>query len=67
MIVEPLRGRMADGDVRRIEAALGVVVGTESTIALIDAVGLGPEEAKATMLDAARWMLAGALADLEGG
>jgi hypothetical protein len=33
-------------------------------ISLIDAIGLDVPEAKQTLLDAARWMLTGALAEL---
>ena len=44
--------------------ALGLVVGTDTMLALTDGVGLDVPEAKAAMLDAARWMLAGALAEV---
>lgn len=65
-VVEPLDGRLAPDDVRRIEAALGIVLGTDSMLALVDGVGLDVDDAKGVMLDAARWMLAGALLELGG-
>jgi AcrR family transcriptional regulator len=63
--VQPLRSRLAGDDVDRIAHALGVVVGTDAMLALTDAVGLEPDQAKQAMLDAARWLLAGAIAELD--
>lgn len=63
-VVEPLDGTLAPEDLRRLESALGIVIGTDSMLALIDGVGLDVDEAKGVMLDAARWMLAGALSEL---
>jgi len=63
-VVEPLEGKLSPGDLRRLEAALGVVLGTDSMLALTDAVGLDVDTAKEVMLDAARWLLAGALAEM---
>jgi len=62
--IDPLRGQLSDDDIDRIAHALGIVVGTEAMIALTDAVGLDVPDAKQTLLDAARWLLAGALAEL---
>lgn len=62
--VEPLDGSVAPEELRRLQAALGIVLGIDSMLALIDGVGLDPEEAKGVLLDAARWMLAGAIAEL---
>jgi AcrR family transcriptional regulator len=64
LVVEPLRGRLSDTDVDRIAHALGVVVGTDVMLALTDGVGLEGDQAKGAMLDAARWLLNGALAEL---
>lgn len=64
--IAPLRNRLPDTDLDRIAHALGLVVGSEAMISLTDAVGLDVPTAKATLLDAARWLLAGALAELEG-
>lgn len=64
-VVEPLAGAVDDRDVDRLVAALGLILGTDSMLALIDGVGLGPDEAKSVMVDAARWLLAGALAELD--
>lgn len=64
--VAPLRGKVSDEDIDRIAHALGLVIGTEAMIALIDAVGLDVPTAKQSLLDAGRWLLAGALAELTG-
>ena len=63
-VVDPLRVHLSKKDVERIARALGVVVGTDAMIALIDGVGLDVPDAKKALLDASRWMLSGALADL---
>ena len=65
LVVEPLRGKLPDGDVDRLARALGLIVGTDAMLALTDGVGLDVPDAKDTMLDAARWMLTGALADIQ--
>jgi AcrR family transcriptional regulator len=62
--LQPLRGTLADADVDRLARALGLVIGTEAMTALIDGVGLEVADAKDTLLDAGRWMLAGALAEM---
>jgi hypothetical protein len=63
-VLAPLRGQLADEDVDRIARALGMVVGTDAMLALVDGVGLEVPQAKETMLDASRWLLTGALAEL---
>jgi AcrR family transcriptional regulator len=65
LVVEPLRGKLPDDDVDRLARALGLVVGTDAMLALTDGVGLDVADAKDTMLDAARWILNGALADIQ--
>jgi hypothetical protein len=65
-VIAPLDGNLAKNDIGRIAHALGLVVGTEAMIALTDAVGLDVAEAKRTLLDSARWLLTGALAELTG-
>ena len=65
LVVEPLVGRLDDHDVERLQAALGIILGTDSMLALRDGVGLDVDEAKVVMVDAARWMMAGALAELD--
>jgi len=65
-VLAPLGGSLAETDIDRIARALGLVVGTEAMIALTDAVGLDVPAAKRTLLDAARWLLTGALAELTG-
>jgi len=62
--IAPLRSHVAKKDLDRIAHALGLVVGSEAMISLIDAVGLDVPTAKKTLLNAARWLLAGALAEL---
>lgn len=64
-VIEPLRGRLSDRDVERIAHALGVVVGTDAMLALIEGVGLKADDAKGAMLDAARWLLTGAILELQ--
>jgi hypothetical protein len=65
-VLAPLGGSLAETDIDRIARALGLVVGTEAMIALTDAVGLDVPAAKRTLLDAALWLLTGALAELTG-
>ena len=69
-VLKPMRGSLPESDLERIARALGLVFGTEAMMALTDAVGLNASDAKSTLLDASRWLLAGALAELpenEGG
>ncbi|HET9731889.1 MAG TPA: TetR/AcrR family transcriptional regulator [Acidimicrobiales bacterium] len=63
-VLTPLEGRLARKDLDRIAHALGLIVGSEAMISLTDAVGLEVPAAKKTLLDAARWLLAGALAEM---
>lgn len=63
-VVAPLTGRLSSKEIDRIAHALGIVIGSEAMISLIDAVGLDVPAAKQTLLDAARWLLAGALTEL---
>jgi AcrR family transcriptional regulator len=65
-VVAPLDGMLPKKDVERIAHALGLVIGAEAMISLVDAVGLDVPAAKKTLLDAGRWLLAGALAELSG-
>ncbi len=64
LVLKPLRGRLPDNEVDRIAHALGVVIGTDIMLALTDGVGLEGDDAKQSMLDTARWLLTGALAEL---
>jgi AcrR family transcriptional regulator len=66
MVITPLSGRLPKKELDRIAHALGLVVGTEAMISLTDAVGLDVPTAKKTLLEASRWLLAGALAELDG-
>jgi AcrR family transcriptional regulator len=63
-VLTPLMGALSEQDFDRIANALGLVLGTEAMIALTDAVGLDAPAAKVALLDAGRWLLAGALAEL---
>lgn len=63
-VIAPLQGQLPREDIDRVIRALGLVVGSEAMIALTDAVGLDVLAAKETLLDAGRWLLAGALAEL---
>jgi AcrR family transcriptional regulator len=66
-VLRPLAGSLPPEDLHRLGHALGLVLGTEAMIALTDAVGLDDSAAKSTLLDAGRWLLAGALAELGEG
>lgn len=61
--LEPLQGRLPDETVRRLTMTLALVFGTEAMITLRDVCHLQPDEAKQTMLWAARALLDTALAD----
>lgn len=63
-VIAPLHGQVPKKDIDRIARALGLVIGSEAMIALTDAVGLEVTAAKRTLLDAGRWLLAGALAEM---
>lgn len=66
-VLAPLNDQLADKDLDRVTHALALVVGPEAMISLTDAVGLDLPAAKKTLLDAGRWLLAGALAELANG
>jgi len=63
-VLSPLAGRLPEHDFDRVANAVGLVIGTEAMISLTDAAGLDAPAAKDTLLDAGRWLLAGALAEL---
>lgn len=65
--IAPVLGRVPKKDLDRIAHALGLIIGSEAMISLADAVGLDVPTAKKTLLDAGRWILAGALAELTDG
>jgi AcrR family transcriptional regulator len=62
--ISPLRDELRQKDVDRIAHALALVISSEAIIALCDAVGLDVPTAKESLLDAGRWLLSGALAEL---
>jgi AcrR family transcriptional regulator len=47
----PLRGTLRPGELERLNAALGMVIGTEALVVLRDIYGLDPDEARSLM----RW------------
>ena len=63
-VIAPLEQRLPSDSLARLAHALGLVIGCESMISLVDAVGLDVPDAKIAMLDAARWLLDGALTEL---
>lgn len=63
-VVEPLGDSLPPAAVQRLARALALVVGTDAMIALVDGARLSDDEAKAALLDAGRWLLNGALAEL---
>jgi hypothetical protein len=62
-VIAPLRGSLPDETVDQLLHALALVWGTEAVLVLRDVCRLDTDDAKVTMLRAARWMLAGFLAD----
>lgn len=62
-VVAPLRGRLPEEQIERIRTALSLVWGPESVIVLRDVCRLDVAESKEAMLRAAKWLLAGALAE----
>jgi AcrR family transcriptional regulator len=62
-VVEPLRDQLPDDTVDQLVNALALVWGTEAVVVLRDVCRLDSDQAKDTMLRAARWMLDGFLAD----
>jgi AcrR family transcriptional regulator len=63
-VLVPLEDELPSEDIDRLAHALGLVVGAEAVIALTDAVGLDVPTGKTTLLDASRWLLSGALAEM---
>jgi AcrR family transcriptional regulator len=63
-VLAPVAGRVPEHDVDRIANALGLVLGSEAMIAVTDALGHDVPAAKNALLDAGRWILAGALSEL---
>jgi AcrR family transcriptional regulator len=61
-VVEPLRDELPDVAIDQLINALALVWGTEAVLVLRDVCRLDTEQAKHTMLRAARWMLDGFLA-----
>jgi AcrR family transcriptional regulator len=61
LVVEPLRGTLTDEELERLVRALAMVSGTDAMLALTDTLNLDAEQAMVTLLDANRWLLAGAL------
>jgi AcrR family transcriptional regulator len=64
--IRPLSTELPQKDVDRIAHALALVISSEAIIALCDAVGLDVPAAKKSLLDAGRWLLVGAMAELTG-
>lgn len=62
--IAPLHGQIPNKDLDRIARALALIIGSEAMISLTDAAGLDVPTAKKTLLDAGRWILDGALAEL---
>lgn len=63
-VIRPLRNTLDDAQRERLARALALVSGTEAIVVLTDALNLNPEDALATLLDANRWIITGALAEL---
>jgi AcrR family transcriptional regulator len=65
IVLEPLRGRLTEDQLERLRRALTLVSGVDSIVVLTDSAGLDRDEALATLIDANRWLIAGALAEFE--
>jgi hypothetical protein len=63
VVVEPLRGTLTDEEFEQLVRALALLSGTDAMLALTDTLHLDAEQAMTTLLDANRWLLAGALAE----
>jgi AcrR family transcriptional regulator len=63
-VVDPLRGVLDDTQRERLVRALALVSGTDAVVVLTDALDLETDEALTTLLDASRWLITGALAEL---
>lgn len=63
LVVAPLRGHVEDARIDALVEALGVVVGAENVVTLIDVLHLSPEAAKERVLTTARWLFHGWLAE----
>jgi hypothetical protein len=61
--LEPLRDQLPAPIIEHLTNALALVWGTEAVVVLRDVCRLDTENAKSVMLNAARWMLQGALAE----
>ena len=61
--LEPLRRELSPRALKQVTNALALVWGTEAVIVLRDVCRLDTASAKTVMLNAARWLLAGALAE----
>jgi hypothetical protein len=55
---------MDDTQRERLVRALALVSGTDAIVVLTDALDLETDEALTTLLDANRWLITGALAEL---
>lgn len=63
LALQPLRGTLPDEQVDGLVEALGVVLGTETVLTLIDVLQLTPEAAKTCQLRTALWILRAGLAE----
>jgi AcrR family transcriptional regulator len=63
-IIRPLNNTLDDAQRERLLRALALVSGTEAIVVLTDALNLDAQDALNTLLDANRWLIAGALAEL---
>ncbi|HWE67563.1 MAG TPA: hypothetical protein VG298_13065 [Acidimicrobiales bacterium] len=63
LVVRPLRGTLRDDRLDEVVDALGLVLGTETVLTLVDVLHLSPEAAKDRLLITARWILRSGLAE----
>jgi AcrR family transcriptional regulator len=63
LVLEPLRERLTAEQFDRLHRAMTLVSGVDAVVVLTDSAKLNSDDALATLIDANRWLIAGALAE----
>jgi AcrR family transcriptional regulator len=63
LVLEPLRERLTEEQFERLLRAMTLVSGVDAIVVLTDSAGLDSDDALATLIDANRWLIEGALAE----
>jgi AcrR family transcriptional regulator len=67
IVLEPLRERLTERQLDRLRRAMTLVSGVDAVVVLTDSARLDSDDALATLIDANRWLIAGALAEFDEG